>query len=76
MEKTLAEIDNLRNRLGISQADMCREAEVSESTLPRARSDSRELSPRIRRKLVTALERIASSRGVMVIDPDEKGSEP
>lgn len=74
MEKSFADIDSLRNRLGIAQAEMCREADVSESTLSRARSDQREPSPRIRRKLIMALERIAASRGVMVVDqPEDDG---
>lgn len=67
MEKSFLEIDQLRNRLGIAQAELCRAADVSESTISKARSSQRELSPRIRRKLIRALDQIASRRGVAVV---------
>jgi len=73
MEKSFIEIDQLRNRLGIAQAEMCRAADVSESTISKARSSQRELSPRIRRKLIRALDQIAVARGVTVINEDHKG---
>ncbi|ASY69363.1 helix-turn-helix domain-containing protein [Sinorhizobium fredii] len=74
MEKTLEEIDALRTRLGVSQADLCRAADVSESTLSRARSIQREPTARIRRKLEAALEAIAAERGIVPVeklDPED-----
>lgn len=68
MEKTFEEIDALRGRLGISQVDMCRVAEVSESTISRARSEGREPSPRIRRRLTRALDEIAEVRGIVPVE--------
>jgi predicted transcriptional regulator len=73
MEKSLDEIDSLRNRLGIAQADMCRVADVSESTVSRARAAQRQPTKRIRRKLAAALEEIARDRGVTVIENIDEG---
>lgn len=74
MEKSLDEIDSLRARLGIAQADMCRVADVSESTVSRARAESREPTERIRRKLSKALSEIARERGVTVVEQTEAES--
>lgn len=68
MEKSLAEIDALRVRLGISQVEMCRRADVSESTISRARASGREPSARIRRKLHSALDVIADERRVVPLE--------
>ncbi len=75
MEKSFDEIDALRARLGINQVDMCRRAEVSESTISKARSASREPSPRIRRKLVAALDAIASERGIVPVEDLQGGDQ-
>lgn len=71
MEKSLDEIDAIRARLGIAQADLCRVADVSESTLSRNKRLNREPTPRIRRKLVKALETIAEERGIALVDRPE-----
>lgn len=68
MEKSLAEIDALRVRLGISQVEMCRRADVSESTISKARNSGREPSGRIRRKLHSALDAIADERRVVPLE--------
>lgn len=57
--------------MGISQAELCRRADVSESTVSRAKSISRELTPRIRARLDRALSAIAQERGVTIVDVEE-----
>lgn len=75
MEKTLEEIDALRARLGVSQADLCRAADVSESTLSRARNIQREPTARIRRKLEAALDQIAADRGIVPVEKFDQEDE-
>lgn len=75
MEKSFAEIDALRGRLGINQVDMCRVAEVSESTISKARSEQRDPSPRIRRKLTAALDVIAKDRGIVLAEDLQEGNQ-
>lgn len=62
------EIDERRERLGVSQAQLCRAADVSESTLTRVRQENREPSERIRRRLQNALQQIQDQRGVAIAE--------
>lgn len=68
MEQTLENLDDLRRRLGILQADMCRRADVSESTISKCRTSGREPTRRIRGKLARALRDIADERGVALVE--------
>ena len=68
MEHSLDKIDDRRSRLGIAQVDLCRRADVSESTLVRARKMHREPTRRILRKLATALDEIQRERGITIIE--------
>ncbi|MEY9718810.1 helix-turn-helix domain-containing protein [Sinorhizobium fredii] len=66
--QTLADIEALRERLGVSQKDLCEKADVHQSTLSRARTLHREPTARIRRKLEAALEAIAAERGIVPVE--------
>lgn len=65
---SLQEIDARRQRLGVQQKEMCKVAEVAESTLTRNRNAGKEPSPRIRRRLVRALDQIATRRGIALLE--------
>lgn len=67
MTNSLEVISNRRSRLGISQADLCRRADVSQGTLIRARKRGSDPTPRILRKLNQALDVIAHERGVAIV---------
>lgn len=67
MEKSLEKIDERRQRLGVAQADLCRKADVSQSTLSRARKSGREPTARILAKLDRTLDAIAAERGVVIV---------
>lgn len=57
----------MRERLGVAQAELCRAADVSEGTYFRARRRGHEPTPRIRQKLVAALEEFSRRRGLMLV---------
>jgi transcriptional regulator with XRE-family HTH domain len=59
-------IDARREKLGIKQNELCRAADVNEGTYSRARRTSSEPTPRVRRKLWTALEAIREERGLIL----------
>lgn len=65
--QNLSEIESKRERLGVSLKEMCARADVHQSTLSRARTSRKEPTPRIRAKLVNALEQIAVERGVRLM---------
>ncbi|MVA23193.1 helix-turn-helix transcriptional regulator [Agrobacterium vitis] len=69
-----SEIDERRERLGIKQNEMCRLADVSPSTLTRARSGGKDPTPRILRKLRVALDGISRERGVALREDLERRS--
>lgn len=68
---SLLDIDAKRNRLGISQKELCRQADVHESTYSKAKAEDREPMPRIRRKLWATLNAIAEERGLIVLPEGE-----
>ena len=68
MEHSLEKIDELRGRFGVAQVDLCRRADVSESTLVRARKTGRAPTPRILRKLASALDDIRQERGIAIVE--------
>ncbi|MHA7969006.1 helix-turn-helix domain-containing protein [Rhizobium sp. CAU 1783] len=68
MQVSLEKIDTMRERLGVAQVDLCRRADVSESTLSRARKTGRPPTGRILRKLSSALEAIQRERGIAIVD--------
>jgi transcriptional regulator with XRE-family HTH domain len=67
---TFDEIDARRQRLGLTQKELCVRADVHEGTYSRycGRDAQSEPTPRILRKLDTALAQIASERGVVLVE--------
>lgn len=65
---TFSEIQERCSRLGISQKELCRVADVNETTYSKAKSLGREPTARTRRKLSHALIKIADDRGVAVVE--------
>lgn len=59
-------------RLGVSQKQLCRVADVNEGTLSRAKKAEREPTNRIRRRLSAAIDDIASERGVVFVDEGQE----
>lgn len=55
-------------KLGVSQKQMCSVADVSESTLSKAKADGREPTAKTRNKLSNALHKIARERGVQLVE--------
>ncbi len=61
------QIDEMRERLGIAQKDLCKRADVHVSSYSRYKASGREPTARIRAKLMRALDGIASERGVAIV---------
>lgn len=68
MEQSLEKIDELRSRFGVAQVDLCKRADVSQSTLVRARKSGRAPTLRILRKLSVALDEIRQERGIAIVE--------
>jgi len=66
--QNFSDIDARRERLGVSQRDLCARADVNASTYSRVKSAGGDLTPRILRKLTGALDAIARERGVLLVD--------
>lgn len=67
---TFDEIDARRQRLGLTQKELCGRADVHEGTYSRycGRDATNEPTPRILRKLDRALTQIARERGVLLVE--------
>lgn len=65
---SFSEIQERCSRLGISQKELCRVADVNETTFSKAKTKDREPTERTRRKLSRALVTIANERGVAVLE--------
>lgn len=61
-------IDEMRERLGIAQKDLCERADVHVSSYSRYKAAGREPTARIRSKLLRALDGIAAERGVAIVE--------
>lgn len=68
---SFSEIQERCSRLGISQKELCRVADVNEATYSQAKTRGREPTARTRRKLSHALIQIADERGVAVIEDNQ-----
>ncbi|MQB43362.1 helix-turn-helix transcriptional regulator [Rhizobium sp. ICMP 5592] len=67
---TFDEIDTRRQRLGLTQKELCGKADVHESTYSRycGRDAAGSPTPRILRKLDAAVREIAQERGIVFVD--------
>ncbi len=65
---SFSEVIARRERLGVSQVELCRRADVHETTLFRAKRDEKEPSARVLRKLNEALDDIAKERGLIFVE--------
>ncbi len=61
-------IDEMRERLGVAQKDLCERADVHVSTYSRYKVRGQEPTARIRSKLLRALDGIAQERGLVVLE--------
>ena len=67
IEVKFIDIEMRRRRLGITQRDLCLEADVNQSTYSRYQN-GREPTSRIMSKLNSALDRMAKTRGVALLE--------
>ncbi len=68
---SLKDVDEMRNRLGIRQKDLCQRAGVTASALIRCRKDDREPRVRTLQALMAAMESIAEERGVRLVEASD-----
>lgn len=72
--QSFSEIDARRERLGVSQRDLCGRADVNVSTYSRVKGADGELTPRILRKLALALDAIAAERGIALVCVEDRSA--
>lgn len=70
---SFSEIQERCSRLGISQKELCRVADVNETTYSKNKRLDREPTVRTRRKLSQALLTLANERGVALVEDGDHG---
>lgn len=70
--RSFEEIETQRERLGVIQRDLCQRADVYEGTYSKAKQTGKEPTPRIRRKLWTALDALIAERKRNLIEAEKE----